>query len=93
MTEDAIIFTEFDGDSERILTVLKNILHHVETQVKEGYMNGNVLLEILPVVDLVEEPMYSLIVAQNICGIREKSSALLERFDNLQSIGVLGLDD
>ena len=41
------------------------------------------VLEILPIAELVQEPMYSIIVDHNICAMREKSIALFQRYDNL----------
>ena len=94
MTEDAIIFAEFDGNNDRIVNLLTEIMNHVKTTPKDRYGNEKVLLEIFPIVDLVEEPIYSLIVAHNIGGIREKSIALLQKYDKLQSVGVVGeIDD
>ena len=92
-TEDAVLFADFDGKNERILTMLIDILNHVETELENGDDYEQTLLEVLPIDELVQEPMYSKIVGHNICGIKEKSIALLNRYDNLQSIGVSGLLD
>ena len=87
------MFADFDGKNERILTMLIDILNHVETELENGDDYEQTLLEVLPIDELVQEPMYSKIVGHNICGMKEKSIALLNRYDNLQSIGVSGLLD
>ena len=87
-TEDAVLFIKFDGNHLRIKTALNNILGSVEKQFKNEDINEEMVLEILPILELVQEPMYSIIVDHNICAMREKSIALFQRYDNLQSIGV-----
>ena len=89
--DDAILFFEFDGESGELTESLKNILNNVEANGQVGFPNEEMLLEILPITHLVEERMYSLLVAHNISGIREKSISLLEYCDNLQGLGVAGI--
>jgi len=79
-TEDAILFSNFNGRKEEILTLLEFILTKIENQPKSKDMSDKMLLEIVPIFELVEEPMYSHIVNHNICGIREKCISLLQKF-------------
>ena len=83
-TDDAVLFLNFDGNNERILAALHKILSSVEKQYRNEYVNETMVLEVLPIVELVQEPMYSKIVDHNICAMREKSIALLQRHEKSQ---------
>ena len=81
-TEDAVLFINFDGRREEVLMLLQLILDKIENQPKSKNISDKTLLEIVPIFELVQEPMYSLIINHNICGIREKCISLLQKFSN-----------
>ena len=78
-----MLFINFNSGREQVLTLLNSILNKIENQSKLKDVDERILLEIVPISELVQEPMYSLIVNHNICGIREKSISLLQKFGNL----------
>ena len=81
-TEDAVLFINFNGRREEVLTLLQLIFNRIENHPKSKNISDKTLLEIVPIFELVQEPMYSLIINHNICGIREKCISLLHKFSN-----------
>ena len=90
-TEDAILLINFNGQKYHLLAALKNILNQVENQFKEERIDEIMLLEIVPIDQLVQEPMYSSIVDHNISGMKERSIALLKKCDYLKSNKISGM--
>ena len=61
--------------------MLKDVLKWVQSEKTDTKgEEPRKLLEILLITDITQEPIYSLVVAQNIRGIREKCLTLLDQY-------------